>query len=321
MTEQELRERLNRMTGEIPAETHRAFLSAACPGKEATIVKKKISAGLVFALVLILVTVAAIAAGIVYDLKWWYGERTAETDPEFMQKMLDNRVTEPEQQQTEDSLVDVKVREVSWMPDEGRLVVSIQATAKDPEHFELHSRYALDVDCAYDPDFMPDMYDEEDCEGHAEHWLWRENPDPDADERFRSGPVVQMMDDSSKRLLLFEGKELAPLEKPELFGYASMDELRTPEGEVLYLFEYSQDWMKQDYDRQMEEYINEYPNMKEYAENQIAKAREAREALNGEGISCMLNYKVVEYTEGMDDTELYTGGTEGQVTFAIRTGK
>ena len=65
MTEQELRERLNRMTGEIPAETHRAFLSAACPGKEARIVKRKISAGLVFALVLILVTVAAIAAGIV----------------------------------------------------------------------------------------------------------------------------------------------------------------------------------------------------------------------------------------------------------------
>ena len=79
--------------------------------------------------------------------------------------------------------------------------------------------------------------------------------------------------------------------------------------------------MKQDYDRQMEEYIEEYPNMKEYAESQIAKAREARETLNGEGISCMLSYRVVEYIEGMDDTELYAGGTEGQVTFAIRTGK
>ena len=97
--------------------------------------------------------------------------------------------------------------------------------------------------------------------------------------------------------------------------------MRTPEGEVLYLFEYSQDWMKLDYDRQMEEYIEEYPNMKEYAEGQIAKAREAREALNSEGISCVLNYRVVEYTEGMDDMELYTGGTEGQVTFAIRAGK
>lgn len=320
MTEQELRERLNRMTGEIPAETHRAFLSAACPGKEAKIVKKKISAGLVFALVLILVTVAAIAAGIVYDLKWWYGERTAETDPEFMQKMLDNRVTEPEQQQTEDSLVDVTIREVSWMPEEGKLVVCIQAAAKDPERYELHSVYALDVDGAYNPDVVPDLYDE-DCEEHAEHWLWRDNRDPESDEPVRHGPIPEMMDDNSKRLLLFEGKELAPLEKPELFGYASMDELRTPEGEVLYLFEYSQDWMSQDYDRKMEEYMEEYPNMKEYAENQIAKARTAREILNGEGISCMLNYRVVEYTEGMDDIVLYTGGTEGQVTFAIRTGK
>ncbi len=51
MTEQELRSRLESLTGEIPAETHRAFLSAASPGKEAKVMKKKISAGLVFALV------------------------------------------------------------------------------------------------------------------------------------------------------------------------------------------------------------------------------------------------------------------------------
>ena len=35
MTEQELRSRLENLAGEIPAETHRAFLSAASPGKEA----------------------------------------------------------------------------------------------------------------------------------------------------------------------------------------------------------------------------------------------------------------------------------------------
>ena len=320
MTEQELRSRLENLTGEIPAETHRAFLSAASPGKEAKVMKKKISAGLVFALVLVLLAVAAIAAGIGYNLEWWYTERNGEVDPAAVQAMMDHRVENPEQQQAEDGLVSVSIREISLVPESGTLDVLIQASVKDPEHFELHSRLALDVDGAYDPDFEPDMYDEE-CEGHAEHWLWRENTDPEADERFRCGPVPQMMDDSSKRLLLFEGLQLAPLERPELFGYASMDELRTPEGEVLYLFEYSQDWMKQDYDRQMEEYIEEYPNMKEYAESQIAKAREARETLNGEGISCMLSYRVVEYIEGMDDTELYAGGTEGQVTFAIRTGK
>lgn len=34
MTEQELRTRLNDLTGEIPAETHRAFLSAVSPERK-----------------------------------------------------------------------------------------------------------------------------------------------------------------------------------------------------------------------------------------------------------------------------------------------
>ena len=58
MTEQELRTRLNDLTDEIPAETHRAFLSAVSPGKEEIVMKKKISIGLIIA---ILVSLAAIA--------------------------------------------------------------------------------------------------------------------------------------------------------------------------------------------------------------------------------------------------------------------
>ena len=46
MTEQELRARLNRMTGEIPAETHQAYLSAVLRGKDEVRVKRKIPAGL-----------------------------------------------------------------------------------------------------------------------------------------------------------------------------------------------------------------------------------------------------------------------------------
>ena len=52
MTERELRIRLNNLTGEIPAETHRAFLSAVSPGKEEIAVKKKISAALILCVVL-----------------------------------------------------------------------------------------------------------------------------------------------------------------------------------------------------------------------------------------------------------------------------
>ncbi|MBR2602802.1 MAG: hypothetical protein IKE08_08965 [Clostridia bacterium] len=58
MTEHELRTRLNDLTSEIPAETHRAFLSAVFPGKVEVVMKKKISIGLIIA---ILVSLAAIA--------------------------------------------------------------------------------------------------------------------------------------------------------------------------------------------------------------------------------------------------------------------
>ena len=161
MKEQELRSRLENLTGEIPAETHRAFLSAASPGKEAKVMKKKISAGLVFALVLVLLAVAAIAAGIGYNLEWWYTERNGEVDPAAVQAMMDHRVENPEQQQAEDSLVNVSIREISLVPESGTLDVFIQASVKDPEHDELHSTYALDVDGSYmgpggDPD--PDAH-------------------------------------------------------------------------------------------------------------------------------------------------------------------
>ena len=73
MTEQELRARLNRMTGEIPAETHQAYLSAVLRGKDEVRVKRKIPAGLVFAIVLVLLAAAAVAAGVVYDIRWWFG--------------------------------------------------------------------------------------------------------------------------------------------------------------------------------------------------------------------------------------------------------
>ena len=81
MTEQELRTRLNDLTGEMPSETHRAFLSAASPGKEEVVMKKKISIGLIIA---ILVSLAAIAfAATELTQKFvsvsWKGETT--TDP------------------------------------------------------------------------------------------------------------------------------------------------------------------------------------------------------------------------------------------------
>ena len=276
--------------------------------------KKKISAGLVFALVLVLLAVAAIAAGIGYNLEWWYTERNGEVDPAAVQAMMDHRVENPEQQQAEDSLVNVSIREISLVPESGTLDVFIQASVKDPEHYELHSAYALDVDGSYmGPGGDPEP--EEDGEDRSVHWMWVS--DPTGEEESRIGPVLQVMDDNTKRLLLIECTGVTSPEGAHVLGYPSLDEFRTPEGEVVYVLEYAPEWISTEYDRQQEAYGKEYPNMKEYADGKIAEAQAARKKL-AEGIPCVLQYRIVEYTEGMDDEVLYNGGTTGQVEFAVR---
>lgn len=59
-------------------------------------------------------------------------------------------------------------------------------------------------------------------------------------------------------------------------------------------------------------------DMKDYAEERIHAAQAIRAKLKDEIIPCRLTYSVVEYTEGMDDTQLYTGGEQGFVDFVIR---
>ena len=82
MTEQELRDRLNSLTEAIPTETHRSFLMAASPGKDEIVMKRKISVGLIIA---ILVSLAAIAfAATEYVQKFisvnWQGETASDQD-------------------------------------------------------------------------------------------------------------------------------------------------------------------------------------------------------------------------------------------------
>jgi len=82
MTEQELRSRLIGLTDAIPDETHRSFLSAASPGKDEIRMKKKISFGLIIA---ILVSLAALAfAATELTQKFisvdWQGKNAADQD-------------------------------------------------------------------------------------------------------------------------------------------------------------------------------------------------------------------------------------------------
>ena len=94
MTELELRTRLNNLTGEIPAKTHCAFLSAASPGKEESIMKKKISAALIVAILVSLATLAFAANGLIRTLSVdWEGEVPANPENETYPNPVDELAT------------------------------------------------------------------------------------------------------------------------------------------------------------------------------------------------------------------------------------
>ena len=243
--------------------------------------KKKISAGLVFALVLILVAVAAIATGVVSELSKWYSNG----DQELYNTMMEHRVEDPEQQQSENELVNVSIEEISWAPEKDTLFVCFRTTVKDPEHFELHGFWDLDADGSYfSPGEAIPVGDLE--EAHTEHYLWRDSRNED--EAVRHGPIREMMDDSSKRILFVEYDFVAT----PIPGGSSMDAFRAEDGSVLSEMEFHPGYLYTENDKKITE----------------------------EGIPCTVRYRVVEYTEGMDDRELYTGGTRGEVTFVLRPG-
>ena len=319
MTEQEFRTRMNRLTGEILDETHQAYLSAVLRGKDEVRVKRKIPAGLVFAIVLILLAAAAVAASTVYDMRWWFGGQVDENDAARQQEIMENRVEEPAQQQADDGLVDVTVQDVSWAPEAGELIITFRAVPKDPQHYELHSKWALDTDGSYmGKDFEPPEDADEDAEERNYHMLWRDNRETD---EVTHGPVAEMMDDNSKTLLLIEAEGVSLKDGTSLDGSASLDELRTPDGDVVYMLDFHPDWLNASYDEEMRKFVEEYPNMKDYAEQQISTAQAGRETLSSMGTNCVLRYRVAEYTEDMDDIDMYTRGTAGEVEFALRTGK
>lgn len=326
MTEKELRNRLNRLTGEIPAETHRAYLSAASSGKEKTVMNKKISVGLILALILAALTATGFAAGIVYNQEWWYSNRNSfvkHNQPDTYEAIMRHRVENPEQKQSEDALVNVAIQDVSWAPEAEKLTISFKASLKDPAHYELHSQWALDTDGAYVGEGGSTTAID-DGEERAVHWLWRDQLGGGSEERGYGlipgwGPVADMMDDPGKQLLLIDCKGIHP-QGGELAMSNTMDSFRTPEGDVVFVMECDLDWLNEAYAQRMQAYAGAYPDMKDYAEQQIAAAQAARALIRDGSLPCVLTYTVVRYTEGMADTDLYTGSADGQVEFLIRPG-
>lgn len=280
---------------------------------------KKVSTTLIIVLVLMAVSITALAAGIIYNQDWYYKNRdTALQDqhPEVYEAVMANLTENPEQTQSESKLVDVSIQDVSWAPEVNRLTISFRVSPKDPAQFELHGMWALDTDGAYIGEGGSTTATD-DSEDRAMHWLWRtfETDGFSGDRNY--GPPMEMMDDGTKRLLLVDGKGIS-LFDGILDVFASYDMFRTPDGEIIFVEEIDLDWLSEDYDQKMKEYGEQNPDLKEYAEERIVAARLARARLKDGAVSCRLAYSVVEYTEGMDDMELYTGGEQGYVDFIIR---
>ena len=331
MTERELQERIRHMAEEMPPETHQAFLSAACERKGEIIVKKKISRGLVIALALMAITAVAIATSITYNQEWWWQNRIAggkEEYPEQYQAIMANLIENPEQAQSEDSLVAITIQDVSWAPEADALTISFKAVPKDPAHYELHGLWDLDPDGSYIGEGGSTTVTEAGDEDRAMHWLWRHDVDlewPESDWYGNIpgyGPVMDMMDDNSKHLLLIDYAHEAELITGSPIMHGSMDEFRISTGEVIFVIECDLDWLHEEYDQKMMDQAKEYPERREYFEEQIALAKKGRSQVqSGEGIRCAFKYSVVEYTEGMDDLALYTGGTHGTVEFVVKNGE
>ena len=289
-------------------------------------VVKKVSTTVVIVLVLLALAVTAVAAGIIYNQNWYYNNRGSsmrDNQPEVYEAVMANMTENPEQNQSVNELVNVTIEEVSWAPEAEKLTVSYKVSPKDPEKYEVHGMLALDEDGCY-------MGDEgsadvtEDGEDRAIHWLWRTKEFDDEPEGsmygILYGPPAQMMDDGSKRLLLVDRKGISMFDGA-LDAFSSWDVFRTPDGDLMFIEEIDLDWLSEDYDGKKEEYVEEYPVRKDYAEKLVAGAQAAREKLKDGSFPCTLTYSVVEYVEGMDDEILYSGGEEGTVEFTIDTSK
>ena len=254
--------------------------------------KRKLSLGLVVALALILLTLSVAVAEIIrYNQAWYFENRGAgyanEIYPDKVQAILDHLAEDLEQKQTNNSYLDVTAQDASYVPERGLLTFTVRVVAKEPEKYELHDMMSLDTDAAYvgaDGEVNP----EEDSVDRANHWLWVTPADMKGQSRF--GPPDQVMDDPGKTLLLFDSGLVT---MDGLSFDAAYDTFRVDDGTVILYYEC---------------YLNESGNAEEL--KTILTERDA--------VTVRVNYRAVEYHEGMEDIVLYRGGEPGEAEFTVK---
>lgn len=158
MKEQEFRNRLQHLYGDIPEETHLAFMQAVTGPKRE---KKPLSVPYFkpWPVILILITMLACCtaayAASPTGLYWYYQnyesrEWMEQTRPGLYDDIINNIRSMPEQIAEDDDIIDIAVTDVSWIPERKKLVFYISAKPKNPDKVELYPEDNLNADGEYD---------------------------------------------------------------------------------------------------------------------------------------------------------------------------
>lgn len=266
---------------------------------------------MVFAIIAVLSCTTACAL-VSRGLEWYYNNRfTAyqEHEPDKYHAIISHLQTEVPQSAAQDPDIRISVDEVSWVPEDHILVVSVTAAAANPEACELHPMWNLDADGSYVGKEHLGEY-AEDEEARGEHWLWTGHG---------YGPVAEMVA-PGKQLLLLEAEEIR-LEALRLLGdMSSTDAYVTEDGAVNVVIELRlAQFFDPTFPDTVAQRIKETP---EYAANwqQLLSDWEHFQQLlrvHEDGVVTLtLHYTVTTYSE--DDVALYTGGRKGEIQFDVK---
>lgn len=266
---------------------------------------------MVFAIIAVLSCTTACAL-VSRGLEWYYNNRfTAyqEHEPDKYHAIISHLQTEVPQSAAQDPDIRISVDEVSWVPEDHILVVSVTAAAANPEACELHPMWNLDADGSYVGKEHLGEY-AEDEEARGEHWLWTGHG---------YGPVAEMVA-PGKQLFLLEAEEIR-LEALRLLGdMSSTDAYVTEDGAVHVVIELRlAQFFDPTFPDTVAQRIKETP---EYAANwqQLLSDWEHFQQLlrvHEDGVVTLtLPYTVTTYSE--DDVALYTGGRKGEIQFDVK---
>lgn len=288
---------------------------------------------LIAALIILLLCSVAYAV-ISQGQEWYYNNRfTAyqENSPQKYEAIMGSLQKDLEQEDADNSYLDVAVQDAAWLPQENMLTVSVVAKAKEDSNIEVYPKGNLDTDGSYvGADAVIEQSDSDelmDGEDRNVHWLWTPRG---------FGPPDTVMKDPSKKLILFEANSVyigtekgvqATLDQQALGIYEgspdgaaiqmnSWDEYVTEDDSAVAVLELDLTFLADDLDAQLSESYGEM------AENYTAQYHATRNAfdkyVDEDGmLSLCIPYTVTEYTED-DDAALYSGGTTELLMFKLK---